>query len=58
MKPEAIPLKIAKKNELDLLLTRLRDVKKAEFLVGGHIPREEASKIYGSRVFKTCRRNI
>lgn len=42
MKPEAIPLKQAKKAELEQLLIRLRDVKKAEFLVGRHISREEA----------------
>ncbi|MEI4771203.1 DUF1054 domain-containing protein [Psychrobacillus sp. FJAT-51614] len=45
MKPEAIPLKEAKKLELENLLTRLRDVKKGEFLVGRHIPREEAVKL-------------
>ena len=42
MKPDAIPLKKAKKEELNQLLTRLHDVKKAEFLVGRHISREEA----------------
>lgn len=42
MKPESIPLKQAKKAELEQLLIRLRDVKKAEFLVGRHISREEA----------------
>lgn len=45
MKQEAIPLKQAKKTELVQLLTRLRDVKKGEFLVGIHIPREEAVQL-------------
>lgn len=45
MKPEAIPLKKAKKEELEQLLIRLHDVKKAEFLVGRHIPREDAVKL-------------
>ncbi len=52
MKPEATPLKVAKKNELDVLLTRLRDVKKGEFLVGVHIPREEAVKFTEAEFFK------
>jgi uncharacterized protein YktB (UPF0637 family) len=42
MSPNAIPLKTAFKGELDSLLVRLRDVKKAEFLVGRHLPREQA----------------
>lgn len=42
MKPDAIPLKQAKKGELKELLTRLHNVKKAEFLVGRHISRENA----------------
>lgn len=45
MKQDAIPLKEAKKTELEQLLTRLRDVKKGEFLVGRHIPREEAVRL-------------
>ncbi|MFJ7970605.1 YktB family protein [Psychrobacillus sp. NPDC096389] len=42
MKPDAIPLKQAKKGELKDLLTRLHNVKKAEFLVGRHISKESA----------------
>ncbi|TQR07190.1 YktB family protein [Psychrobacillus soli] len=42
MKPDAIPLKKAKKEELNHLLNRLHDVKKAEFLVGRHISKENA----------------
>lgn len=42
MKQTAIPLKEARKEELEQLLVRLRDVKKGEFLVGRHIPREQA----------------
>ncbi|WP_391120690.1 YktB family protein [Psychrobacillus sp. L3] len=45
MKPEAIPLKNAKKTDIEQLLTRLRDVKKGEFLVGRHIAKEEAVKL-------------
>ncbi|WP_391208312.1 YktB family protein [Psychrobacillus sp. L4] len=45
MKQEAIPLKKAKKTDIEQLLTRLRDVKKGEFLVGRHIAREEAVKL-------------
>ena len=39
--PEAIPLKDALDGKLNELLVRLRDVKKGEFLVGRHIPREQ-----------------
>ncbi|WP_339261682.1 DUF1054 domain-containing protein [Lysinibacillus sp. FSL K6-3209] len=45
MSPEAIPMEDAKEDKLDELLIRLRDVKKGEFLVGRHIPREEAIKL-------------
>ncbi|QFF98331.1 DUF1054 domain-containing protein [Psychrobacillus glaciei] len=45
MKQEAILLKNAKKTDLEQLLTRLRDVKKGEFLVGRHIAKEEAVKL-------------
>lgn len=39
--PDAIPLKEALNGQLKELLVRLRDVKKGEFLVGRHIPREQ-----------------
>lgn len=42
MSPEAIQLKGAHKEQLPSLLTRLHDVKKAEFLVGRHLPSEKA----------------
>lgn len=42
MSPLAIPLSEAKDEKLEQLLVRLRDVKKGEFLVGRHIPREQA----------------
>ena len=42
MSPAATPLKTGLKEELVPLLERLKDVKKAEFLVGRHIPREQA----------------
>ncbi|WP_427138482.1 YktB family protein [Psychrobacillus psychrodurans] len=45
MKPEASLLKKEKKDGLEQLLVRLKDVKKAEFLVGRHISREEAVKL-------------
>lgn len=45
MSPEAISIEDAKEEKLDELLIRLRDVKKGEFLVGRHIPREDAIKL-------------
>lgn len=42
MKPDAVMLKDTKKDELVGLLERLRDVKKGEFLVGKHIPKDQA----------------
>lgn len=45
MSPLAIPLSEAVDEKLEQLLIRLRDVKKAEFLVGRHIPREKAIKL-------------
>lgn len=45
MSPLAIPLSEARDEQLKQLLVRLRDVKKGEFLVGRHIPAEEAIKL-------------
>ena len=45
MKPEAFPIQEAGKDGLEELLIRLRDVKKGEFLVGRHIPREQAIEL-------------
>lgn len=45
MSPEAISIEEAKEEKLDELLIRLRDVKKGEFLVGRHIPRQDAIKL-------------
>lgn len=45
MSPHAIPLSEARDEQLKQLLVRLRDVKKGEFLVGRHIPAEEAIKL-------------
>jgi len=42
MKPEAQLLKNEKKEGLEQLLGRLKDVKKAEFLVGRHISKDQA----------------
>lgn len=45
MSPDAISLGEAQEKGLEQLLVRLRDVKKGEFLVGRHIPAEEAVKL-------------
>ncbi len=45
MSPDAVSLGEARENGLEQLLVRLRDVKKGEFLVGRHIPAEEAVKL-------------
>lgn len=45
MSQDSIPLKTGREKQLEDLLIRLRDVKKGEFLVGRHIPREEAVKL-------------
>ncbi|WP_413365248.1 YktB family protein [Lysinibacillus sp. 3P01SB] len=45
MSPLAIPLSEARDEQLKQLLVRVRDVKKGEFLVGRHIPAEEAIKL-------------
>ena len=45
MSPEAISLAIAREEKLEALLTRLRDVKKGEFLIGRHLSVEEASNM-------------
>ena len=42
MSPDAISLGEARDEKLQQLLIRLRDVKKGEFLVGRHIPAEQA----------------
>ncbi len=42
MSPAAISLQDAKEEKLEEMLIRLRDVKKGEFLIGLHIPKEEA----------------
>ena len=42
MKPEALHIHEAGTNGIENLLIRLQTVKKAEFLVGRHLPREEA----------------
>lgn len=45
MSPEAITLGEARDEKLQQLITRLRDVKKGEFLVGRHISAEKAAKL-------------
>lgn len=42
MSPEASSLKTAHPEQLDFLLNRLRDVKKAEFLIGRHLSSDQA----------------
>ncbi|MCE4043840.1 MULTISPECIES: YktB family protein [Lysinibacillus] len=48
MSPEAISLEESKEDKLEALLLRLRDVKKGEFLIGRHIPKEQAIKLSAS----------
>ncbi|MEG0473813.1 MAG: DUF1054 domain-containing protein, partial [Solibacillus sp.] len=45
MSPHAIALEPARDGKLNQLLVRLRDVKKAEFLIGRHILAEDAVKM-------------
>lgn len=45
MQPDAISLSEARDGKLEQYITRLHDVKKGEFLVGRHIPAEEAIKL-------------
>lgn len=45
MSPDAILLKDARDEKLQQLLTRLRDVKKGEFLIGRHIQAGDAVKL-------------
>ncbi|ODV55056.1 YktB family protein [Lysinibacillus fusiformis] len=48
MSPEAISLEEAKEDKLEALLLRLRDIKKGEFLIGRHIPKDQATKLSAS----------
>ncbi|MFC5557914.1 YktB family protein [Ureibacillus thermophilus] len=50
--PDAIPLKTAFNGDLEKLLLRLRDVKKGEFLVGRHIPREQCINLSSDEFIK------
>ena len=50
MSPTAISMQAAKEDKLDELPIRLRDVKKGEFLVGRHIPREQAIQLSASEL--------
>lgn len=50
MSPEAVSLEVAKEDKLEELLIRLRDVKKGEFLIGRHIPKEQAIKLTASEL--------
>lgn len=52
MKPEATSIKDITPKEFEELLTRLRDVKKGEFLVGRHIPKEQAVKLTEEELFQ------
>ncbi|NYF24092.1 YktB family protein [Sporosarcina sp. JAI121] len=45
MKPDAVSIMEAGDEGLEQLLDRLQTVKKAEFLVGRHLPREDAVKL-------------
>jgi len=50
MSPESVSLEVAKEDKLEELLIRLRDVKKGEFLIGRHIPKEQATKLTASEL--------
>ncbi|TQR38454.1 DUF1054 domain-containing protein [Lysinibacillus sphaericus] len=50
MSPAASSLQDAKEDKLEELLIRLRDVKKGEFLVGRHIPKDQAVKLSASQL--------
>lgn len=52
MSPTAIPLNEAMDGKLEELLVRLRDVKKGEFLVGRHIPRERCINLSSEEFLK------
>lgn len=52
--PDAIPLKDALDGRLEELLVRLRDVKKGEFLVGRHIPRETCINLSSEEFLKVA----
>lgn len=45
MKPEATPLREMSEADVQKLMVRLRDIKKGEFVIGRHLPREEAIKM-------------
>jgi uncharacterized protein YktB (UPF0637 family) len=51
MKPEAIHIAETGKEGLKKLLTRLQTVKKAEFLVGRHLSREDATSMTNDEFF-------
>lgn len=52
MKPEASSLAELSEAQLEKLMTRLRDVKKGEFVIGRHLPSELAVKM-DEQAFKT-----
>lgn len=52
MKPDAIHISEAGPDGLDKLLTRLQTVKKAEFLVGRHLLREDAANMSNEEFIK------
>lgn len=45
MSPEVLNLGESRDESLEKLIVRLRDIKKGEFLVGRHIPKEQANKM-------------
>lgn len=52
MTQDAISLKIGRDETLEKLLIRLGDVKKGEFLVGRHIPQQDAIKLSSNEFLK------
>lgn len=58
MKPGAIHISEAGTNGLDKLLTRLQTVKKAEFLVGRHLSKEDAVKMNNDEFIRFAEETI
>lgn len=58
MKPDAIHINEAGTEGLEKLLMRLQTVKKAEFLVGRHLLKEDAAKMSNEEFFKFTEKTI
>lgn len=58
MKPDAIHIRDARTDGLEKLLTRLQSVKKAEFLVGRHLSREDAVNMTDEEFYTFAEKTI